>query len=128
MGVDTAIFGLLGQANSVFPMRYHVAMHPKDNLAHNLGALMEHHKMSQGDMHRKSGVAQSTIGRILRKTTAADIDTVQSIAGVFQLAAWQLLSPHFDPSNPPVLAQASAEERELYNRLRQMFQEPKINR
>lgn len=103
-------------------------MHPKDNLSTNLQSLMAHHKMSQGDMRRKCGIAQSTIGRIIKKETAADIDTIAAIAEVFQLAAWQLLAPPFEPSNPPVVNQVSAEERDLYERLRSILQDGKAKR
>jgi transcriptional regulator with XRE-family HTH domain len=98
-------------------------MDARDNLSRNLLALMAKNGYSQGDMRRKCGIAQSTIGRIIRKTTAADIDTVSAIAGVFHLVAWQLLAPPFDPSNPPVLNQVSEKERQLYERLKTIIQE-----
>jgi transcriptional regulator with XRE-family HTH domain len=123
MGSKSALFGLVCQANSVWSLGYVLSMDARDNLSRNLLALMAKNGFSQGDMHRKCGIAQSTIGRIIRKTTAADIDTVSTIAEVFQLTAWQLLAPPFDPSNPPVLNQVSEQERQLYERLKAIFQE-----
>lgn len=73
---------------------------------------------NQSELKRKSGVAQSTIGRILQCETAATIETLEQIAGVYGLQAWQLLVPDMEPSNPPVLAVASPKERELYQRLK----------
>lgn len=123
MGSESALFGLACQANSVYSLRYVLRMDARDNLSRNLLALMAKNGFSQGDMHRKCGIAQSTIGRIIRKTTAADVDTISAIAGVFHLMAWQLLAPPFEPSNPPVLNQVSEKERQLYERLKTIFQE-----
>jgi Helix-turn-helix len=67
-------------------------------LARNLAALMAKSPdlMSQGALHRRSKVAQATIGRILRAETAASVDTLDQLAGAFGLSAWQLIHPKPD--------------------------------
>lgn len=49
--------------------------------------------MSEMDLSKKSGVAQKTINNILRKKTAANIDTVDALAAVFGLNLWHLIMP-----------------------------------
>ena len=97
----------------------------RDILARNLKALMswEHGPSSQSELKRRSGVSQATIGRIDRKESDATIDTLALIARAYGLAAWQLLVPEFDPTNPPVLRAASQEEKKLYSRLRSAIED-----
>jgi transcriptional regulator with XRE-family HTH domain len=47
---------------------------------------------NQSKLARKSGVAQATIGRILRKEVSANIDTLDLLAQAFGVAAYCLLS------------------------------------
>lgn len=80
---------------------------------------MDHLDASQGAIGHKMGMAQSTVGRILKQKHAPDLDTLESLADAVGVSLWQLLVPRLDPTNPPVLQNASPEERELYDRLRQ---------
>lgn len=91
---------------------------PRTVLAQNLKALMGREDLSQAGLGKKSGIAQSTIGRILAEKHAPDIDTLDAIAKTFHLNAWQMMVPNLDPSNPPLLQNASPQERELYERLK----------
>jgi len=94
---------------------------PRAILKQNLKALMASRNgpTTQSALHRKSRVAQATIGRILSdKGENARIETVERLAKAYQLQAWQLLVAGMDPSNPPVLQSASDEERALYARLK----------
>jgi transcriptional regulator with XRE-family HTH domain len=94
---------------------------PRAVLRQNLKALMARKDgpATQGQLRRKSGVAQATIGRILSpEGVDAGIDTVAKIAKAYGLEAWQLMVAGMDPSNPPVLRAATKEEQELYDRLR----------
>lgn len=49
--------------------------------------------VNQTRLCEDSGVAQSTIGRIVKCETAAKIDTVDEIAREFGIDAWRLLAP-----------------------------------
>jgi len=93
---------------------------PRDMLAQNLTALMagKIDKESQSALKRRSGVAQSTIGRILKGQVNYRIETVAALAKAFNLEPWQLLVPNLDPGNLPILRAASAQEKALYERLR----------
>lgn len=87
----------------------------------NVLALMRspHGPGSQGELQRKSGVAQATLGRILSpRGENSKIETIEAIAKVYGLEAWQLMVAGFNPANPPVLQPVSQQERELYERLK----------
>jgi transcriptional regulator with XRE-family HTH domain len=92
---------------------------PRAVLAKNLKALLAHGGINQSQLAGKAGISHTTIGRVLKGSHAPDLDTLSAIASVFSLTPWQMLVPHLDPSNPPVLQAATAQERELYERLRQ---------
>lgn len=91
---------------------------PRTVLAQNLKALMRHGDLTQSALGKKAGVAVSTIGRILVEKHAPDIDTLHAIGYALNMTPWQLLVPGLDPTNPPILQNATPEERELYSRLR----------
>lgn len=94
---------------------------PRAVLRQNLKALMTEGDgpRSQSALHKRSGVAQATIGRILSgEGENTRIETVERLAKAYGLEAWQLLVAGMDPANAPVLQAVSAEERSLYERLR----------
>ena len=97
------------------------AFTPRAVLRQNLKALMLNGDgpRSQSALHKKSGVAQATIGRILSvEGENARIETVDRIAKAYGLEPWQLLVAGMDPANAPVLQTVSSEESALYERLR----------
>lgn len=99
---------------------------PRNVLSHNLRALMAAHLelTSQSALHKRSRVAQATIGRILGpRGENARIETVERLARAFGLEGWQLLVPGMEPSNPPVLQPVTKPERELYERLKLVAQD-----
>lgn len=109
------------------------AFQPKLVLRRNLKALMDKTKNygphTQGELHRKSGVAQSTIGRILSSEGEdSGIETVERIAKAYGLQGWQLMVAGMDPSNPPVLQPVSKAERALYDRLKELAKDMKESR
>lgn len=89
-------------------------------LAQNLKTLMAANAdESQSALKRRSGVAQATIGRILGDHGEnARVETIDRLARAYNLQAWQLLIAGLEPSNPPILRTASAQEKALYDRLR----------
>ncbi len=65
-------------------------------LANNLKVLMNSHQngiISQNKLSQISGVAQSTIGRILREEIDTSIDIVQSLSQALNVESWELLHP-----------------------------------
>ncbi|EME0469260.1 helix-turn-helix domain-containing protein [Pseudomonas aeruginosa] len=69
----------------------------KDTLANNLMFLMSStpELSTQQALEQRSGVGQTTIGRILRKDTEAKIDTVSDLARAFRVSASDLIDPTF---------------------------------
>lgn len=63
------------------------------------------------------GIGIATVQRIKAQETSVGIAVLDKIAAAFDLAAWQLLVPGFDPGNPPALQPVSAKERELYEKI-----------
>lgn len=63
------------------------------------------------------GVGIGTIQRIEEQETSVGLAVIDKIAQKFDLAAWQLLVPGFDPDNPPALQAVSPKERALYNKI-----------
>lgn len=96
---------------------------PRAVLQQNLRALMKTKDgpQTQGELFRKSGVAQATIGRILAGDGEnARIETVDRLAKAYGLEAWQIMVAGMDPNNLPVLQPITKEERELYDRLKDL--------
>jgi hypothetical protein len=89
-------------------------------LRDNVHSLMHHHwgGYAATRLSRESGVGVGTIGRINDAQTSVGIDVIEAIARVWGLEPWHLLIPNLDPGNPPV-AQLTATEVQLYERLRQ---------
>lgn len=86
----------------------------------NVLALMTHHygKEHLSNLAKKAKIGLATIGRIKKQETSVGVEVIDKIARAYDLQAWQLLTPGFDPANPPVLRPLSAAEVRLYERLR----------
>lgn len=72
-------------------------------------------------------LTQTTVSRILLNQHRPTIDTLASLAKVFDMAPWQLLVPQLDPANPPTLRQPQGAEAEFYRRLQDLAAELGIN-
>jgi transcriptional regulator with XRE-family HTH domain len=62
-------------------------------------------------------IGRSTVDRIKKGNTPVNIDYVSILAEVFHVEPWHLLTPDFDPQNPPVLRLMGSEEEKLYHRI-----------
>lgn len=62
-------------------------------------------------------VGVGTIQRIEAQKTSVGLAILDKIAEKFDLAAWQLLVPGFDPTNPPALQPVTQRERDLYDKI-----------
>jgi transcriptional regulator with XRE-family HTH domain len=100
-------------------------MRTRDILAANLKLLMEHHQelRTLKQLVKASGMTNGTLDRIRRAATSVGVDELKPLAEVFDLQPWQLLVEGLDPKDPPVLAQQSERERELYSRLRSVAED-----
>lgn len=68
-------------------------------------------------------MVQSTVNRIVNGTMDPTVSMLESLATRFGLAAWQLLVPDLDPDDPPVLRASTAEEKALFNKLKETMSE-----
>lgn len=100
---------------------------PRQILRDNVTALLKSGigPDSQLSLGAKAGTGgQATIGRIVREEGEnTKLETIAAIAKAYGLEAWQLLVAGMDPKNPPVLTPVSKEEKELWARLRQLYQD-----
>jgi transcriptional regulator with XRE-family HTH domain len=84
------------------------ALQLKKLLADNLERLMDQradtgNPITHAELAARAKVGLGTIGRMAREEAALRVDTLESVAGVFGLRAWQLLAGPLDPANPPKL-------------------------
>ena len=63
------------------------------------------------------GIGLATVTRIKEQKTSVGLAVMDAIAARFNVSAWQLLVPGFDPENPPTLQPVSERERALYARI-----------
>ncbi len=71
------------------------------------------HLNSNNKVGRAAGIPPRTVGRIINLEVQPQIDTLELLAGVFEIDAWCLLVPDLDPANPPYRAM-TVTERKLY--------------
>ena len=93
----------------------------RETFARNLRAAMAYRQLSRGGIHRKKGLAASTVGRVLSLSHAPDLDTIEVLAKAVDFAPWQLLVASFDPQNPPLIPELTPEEKALYERFRALI-------
>jgi transcriptional regulator with XRE-family HTH domain len=89
-------------------------------VAENVRRLKTHLGISQEAIAKEAKVSQSSVGRVLNGSTAADLDTLAGIARALRVSAWQLLVPDIQPDNLPVLRAVSPQEEALYEKMRTM--------
>ncbi len=109
------------QNNELDLMHAHTAIDNKATLWASLSALMKKHYGGENlnRLAKEVKLGLGTCGRIKAQQTSVGLDTLEKIAAHFQVAAWQLLVPGFDPDNPPVLQPVTKIERQLYERIMQ---------
>lgn len=90
----------------------------REIIAANLRKLMDKNRHSEGDVHRKTGLSQSTIGRTLKGETATTVDTLDALAKAYGLLSWQMMIDGLDISNPPTLKVLSSKEQEFYDKMK----------
>lgn len=95
----------------------------RDVLADNLNRLMLAYPSldSNPKLAKRSKLGVGTIARVRNSDAAATLDTLDKLAGCFDLQPWQMLVPDLDPKSPPVLRSMSPAESELFERLRSVI-------
>lgn len=69
-------------------------------------------------LSKEAQISLSSVQRLLAGDVGASLDTLESIANVFDISVYQLVLPNLDPHNPQVVSGASSAERSLYARFR----------
>lgn len=92
----------------------------KDVLAANLNRLMATYPSldSNPKLAKKAKLGVGTIARTRNADAACSLDTLDKLAGCFELQSWQMLVPDLDPKSPPVLRSLSQAEHDMFERLR----------
>lgn len=100
-------------------MNQHADIDSRAALWLSVSALMREHygRENLNKLARETKVGPGTAARIKEQKTSVGLETVDKIAAHFNVAAWQLLVPGFDPRNPPALQPVSVAERKLYDRI-----------
>lgn len=87
-------------------------------LVHNINNLLAIHfpnsRNLDRDLAKAAHVSLSTIQRIRAQLVGPSVDTLEAIAAVFKLSAYQLLIPGLDAQNPQVIDGASKDEELLF--------------
>lgn len=66
----------------------------RETFVKNLKLLMERRGYSQHELSRRSGVAQRTIGKILKGETTPSVETADKLSRAFGLNLWHLIVPN----------------------------------
>lgn len=98
-------------------------MELKDIISKNLKALRESYDMKQSEFARRCNMHQRTYGRMENGEGWQHLESISQIAKECDLQAWQLLTPGFNPKNPPVLKEASEKERLFYENIKKAAKE-----
>lgn len=72
---------------------------------------------SDAKLAKRAGMDQKTVWRVVNMATEPTSNQISKLAAAFGLAPWQLLVPDLNPSNEPVLALASAQMKEMLNKI-----------
>lgn len=81
-------------------------------LAANLKALRSSSLDLRGQrkLAERAKIGEGSVWRAEKGEVGVTLDTLEALAGAFGLHPWQLLVPHLDPENPPVVQALSPEE------------------
>lgn len=90
----------------------------KQIVARNLSALMSERGISNRELAERTGVSETTIGRIRRAENAPAVDTLDAIAKYFQVDTFLFLLEGFDAANPTSTRLMTPREKQLLDALR----------
>lgn len=89
-------------------------------LAENLRRMIDGEGLSIRALALSRGLDMRLIDRLVNKSNAVTIDTLEVVAEKLGLQAWQLLLPDLDPKQPPD-APISEEDRKMIAKLRRLL-------
>jgi transcriptional regulator with XRE-family HTH domain len=91
----------------------------------SVSALMQKHygRENLTRLAKECKFGAATAVRLKEGKTSVGLEVIDKIAKQFNVQAWELLVPAFDPSNRPTLQPLSEQERRLYARLAEAVKE-----
>jgi hypothetical protein len=97
----------------------------KEVLWKSVSALMKKHygKENLTKLAKDCDFGPGTSSRLKEQKTSVGLDVLDKIADTFNVQAWQLMVPGFDPDNPPTLQPLSERERLLYEQFKRVAKE-----
>lgn len=91
-------------------------------VAQNVRHLVDRHYVDVDNkpmrLAKDADISLSSAQRVLKAEVGASIDTLESIADVFDLSVYQLVLPNLDVENPQIVTGASSAERSMYARFK----------
>lgn len=91
-------------------------------LADNVGRMIERSKTSVRAWAMNNGLDVRKIDRLTKKEYSTTLDTLDEIAQAIGVQPRQLLVPHMDANNLPLLVMTDA-ERQIYERIRNLIKD-----
>jgi plasmid maintenance system antidote protein VapI len=91
-----------------------------DNFAANLQKVVARLGGSVNGAATSWKVPTKTLESVLKGQRIPTLDTAERLANAAGYQLWQMISPNFDPANPPILRAVTQQEAALYERLREM--------
>lgn len=102
--------------------RRKIAGFMREVVAQNVRHLVDRHYADSDNKPKRlaedAQISLSSAQRVLAADVGASIDTLESIANVFELSVYQLVLPNLDVDNPQVVSGASSTERSMYARFK----------
>lgn len=93
-------------------------MNSRDILARNLKKLFDYKGLKAYGAAKMCDVSQPKLDAILKSKRDVGIDTLDSLAALFELQPWHLLLEDLDPANPPPIKPLTDAERAFYDTIR----------
>lgn len=90
-----------------------------ERLSKNLKALKEKYGYGNLSLAKKAGVGEGTVSRACRADVSVTLGSLESIAAVFGMHAWELLAPEFDVEKRIYANHISPEEERRFHQLEQ---------
>jgi len=90
----------------------------KTLISKNLKSLRNHYGMTQTEFARYCKLQQRTYGRLENGENWQHLESLTAIAKHCDLDVWQIITPIFDPKNPPVIKEISDKEKQFYESIR----------
>jgi transcriptional regulator with XRE-family HTH domain len=103
-------------------------------LASNIIRLLDQHAAKEPNVTKKqrwlakeAGISFSSVQRICKAETGANLENLELIAAAFNLSTYQLLLPNLEVENPQVVKGATKDEELLYAKWRKAKRAPDVS-